>query len=116
VRVELRSIAELKNAYSSKNNLDQLSNWYLERCNGSWEHISGIEINTLDNPGWTVEIDLTGTELENKSFLKIQLLGEDRDWLVCEVLNEKYSASCGPAMLSIAIGVFLEWASSVTLK
>ncbi|OAX48412.1 hypothetical protein gpAD87_09590 [Paenibacillus sp. AD87] len=43
------------------NTLKWLQNWYLENCNGDWEHSYGVKIDTVDNPGWSVEIDLTDT-------------------------------------------------------
>ena len=43
-----------------------LQDWYLAQCNGDWEHEFGIKIDTLDNPGWSVVIDLLGTNYENK--------------------------------------------------
>ena len=41
-----------------------IENWYQSQCHGDWEHDYGIKIETLDNPGWRVVIDLAGTELE----------------------------------------------------
>ncbi len=38
--------------------------WYKENCDGDWEHQYGASINTLDNPGWEVRVDLAFTELE----------------------------------------------------
>ncbi len=47
--------------------INWLENWYSSQCDGSWEHFYGIKIETLDNPGWAVEIDLCETELINHS-------------------------------------------------
>ncbi|MFK0239099.1 Imm53 family immunity protein, partial [Streptomyces vinaceus] len=33
-----------------------------------WEHEWGVKIATLDNPGWTVEIDLEETDLEGREY------------------------------------------------
>lgn len=41
--------------------IDRIQSWFAERCNGEWEHEFGITIETLDNPGWRVRIDLAGT-------------------------------------------------------
>ncbi|WP_425518070.1 Imm53 family immunity protein [Polymorphospora rubra] len=41
-----------------------LQSWYREQCDEEWEHEYGVRITTLDNPGWLVEIDLIGTEME----------------------------------------------------
>nr|TKK07812.1 hypothetical protein SrhCFBP13529_11555 [Stenotrophomonas rhizophila] len=43
--------------------LDRLQKWYADQCDGDWEHSFGIRIDTLDNPGWTVSVDLTDTAL-----------------------------------------------------
>lgn len=50
------------------NELVQTQDRYLSQCNGDWEHQCGLKIRTLDNPGWSIEIDLAETELETRSF------------------------------------------------
>ncbi len=40
-----------------------IEKWYLSMCDGEWEHFYGIKIDTLDNPGWIVRIDILDTEL-----------------------------------------------------
>ena len=46
----------------------KLQKWYASQCDGHWEHSSGITIESMDNPGWWVKINLKGTSLENKKF------------------------------------------------
>ncbi len=41
--------------------LRKLQNWYAAECDGDWEHQYGIKIDTIDNPGWRVEIELNFT-------------------------------------------------------
>lgn len=48
-----------------------IQDWYEAQCDGDWEHDYGVEINTLDNPGWMVKVDLTGTSLEGASFATV---------------------------------------------
>ena len=36
------------------NLLKVLQHWYQSKCDGTGEHMYGVEIDTLDNPGWTV--------------------------------------------------------------
>ena len=48
-----------------------LQNWYKQQCDGCWEHLYGIEIGNLDNPGWTVKIDLSDTSYEDKDFFRL---------------------------------------------
>lgn len=44
--------------------LEWIQQWYQSQCDEDWEHDYGIKILTLDNPGWSVTIDLAGTALE----------------------------------------------------
>ncbi len=50
------------------NALEELQNWYLSECNEDWEHSYGVKIETLDNPGWSVTINLEDTYLETIEF------------------------------------------------
>ena len=34
--------------------ISKLDKWYRDHCNGTWEHLLGIKIETTDNPGWLV--------------------------------------------------------------
>ena len=36
--------------------LSMVNEWFKSQCNGDWEHDYGITIQTLDNPGWSVDI------------------------------------------------------------
>jgi hypothetical protein len=35
-----------------------IDNWYLSQCDESWEHRYGAKIETTDNPGWWLNIDI----------------------------------------------------------
>jgi len=89
--------------------LERLENWYSSHCNGDWEHQSGIEIDSLDNPGWHITIDLTGTKGENKTLERTKLGRSENDRLQYWVENRKFNAACGPKNLSELIGIFCEW-------
>jgi len=89
--------------------LERLENWYSSRCNGDWEHQYGIEIGTLDNPGWLIKIDLTGTKGESKTLDRMKLERTENDWLQYWVENRKFNAACGPKNLSEMIDIFCEW-------
>jgi hypothetical protein len=52
--------------------LEELQRWYEAQCDGDWEHEFGATIATLDNPGWTVDIDLERTPLEGRAFTPIE--------------------------------------------
>jgi hypothetical protein len=92
--------------------LDRLQKWYHAQCNGEWEHSYGVTIGTLDNPGWTFDVDLADTPLAAKSFAKVErgLQGDGDDWLACFVRDHKFMGRCSPERLGEAIEVFLSWA------
>lgn len=93
--------------------LDEIQNWYKKQCNGDWEHEYGIKIETLDNPGWSIQIDLKGTSLEGISFDTVELNDTEEDWLHCKVHENVYLGFCGPLNLEKVIGLFLWWANKI---
>ena len=91
--------------------LERLQRWYLAQCDGEWEHVYGVEVGTLDNPGWTVKIDLTDTALSAVPFDRLEAHYTDDDWVVCRVEGYSFHAACGPLNLEEALEVFLDWAA-----
>ncbi len=105
----------------SADDLHWLMQWYLDQCDGDWEHSFGIDIGTLDNPGWRLKIDLRNTALEDRPFTKVER-GEAADdleewkqtgsWWVIEVKNGAFDAACGPLDLPAVLALFRQWAES----
>ena len=102
----------------SDENLIWLMRWYLAECNDDWEHSYGVKIDTLDNPGWTIKIDLRETALAGKRFDRIEVGEPARDleewhnlgsWLVADVHGDTFEIACGPLDLTAAIQVFRDW-------
>ncbi|MEP3654558.1 MAG: immunity 53 family protein [Litorimonas sp.] len=101
----------MKVATRNSDSLTQLQNWYLNECNGDWEHQYGVKIDTLDNPGWSIEIDIRDTYLAQREFEKVSIQNEsENDWVICWIKDEKFIGSCGPKNLGKMIGFFLNWA------
>lgn len=92
--------------------LTDLQEWYASNCDGDWEHTFGVQVSTLDNPGWMLTIDLEGTNLEGKSFQKTEESASEADWFVCWVQGLKFHGAGGPDKLGRMIGVFIDWAKS----
>jgi hypothetical protein len=90
--------------------LGELQEWYESQCNEDWEHQFGVSIGTLDNPGWTVIIDLDGTGLADEPFQAIEDLRSGRDWIKCWVENAKFNGAGGPQKLEEILTIFLRWA------
>ena len=94
-----------------KTALTRLSEWYSDQCDGDWEHSSGIDIQTIDNPGFRITINLADTALEGIAFPKIEEEYETSDrWFRCWVEKSKFEAVGAPGRLEDMIETFLYWA------
>jgi len=94
--------------------LKRIQEWYSLQCNGDWEHRFGVDINTLDNPGWMVKIALDNTELEDKPFSKVKLERSENDWVHCWIENGKFEGAGGQHNLEEILNIFLDWSVSAT--
>ena len=87
-------------------------------CNGEWEHHYGVHIETLDNPGWHVRINLTGTRLQNQTFKKIEYGTDsesnpiDPQWMSCFVKQMTFHGYAGSKQLEEILNHFLDWAEN----
>jgi hypothetical protein len=90
--------------------LEFLEGWYRAQCNGYWEHANGITIETLDNPGWMVTIDLAETALENHPMQSLRQERSEKDWIVCTVEGNKFRGQGDSNKLSDILEVFKKWA------
>ena len=84
--------------------LAQLQEWYSAQCDGEWEHSFGVRIDTLDNPGWSVEIDLPISISESMDF-KVER--GDSDWMHCFIKDSKFHGHGDPSKLESIITYFL---------
>ncbi len=90
------------------NTLAWLCDWYKLNCNGYWEHYHGIQIDTLDNPGWTISIDLEDSIVKLESFPWKLNKKSDDDWYNFRVENDKFEATGDPSKLEFLILKFKE--------
>ena len=93
-----------------------IEKWYKGNCNGDWEHSYGITIETLDNPGWDLTIDLTGTPFENIKMEYLLTERNENDWYGIKVENAKFVASGDPLKLEFLIRKFQEFIEKNTTK
>ena len=92
--------------------LNWLMNWYKSNCDGDWEHMFGVKIGTLDNPGWSIDVNLEDTELENKNFENFEIDDGDKNWLFCFVEDDVFKGRGDPDKLEKMIEIFKNWAES----
>jgi len=93
-------------------NLLWLLKWYDRQCDGNWEHQFGIKIETLDNPGWSIQVSIQETELQGKEFQDNNIERTENNWIFSKVRNGFFECNCGPFNLPEALQVFRDWAES----
>jgi len=93
--------------------LQSLAVWFVEHCDGDWEHDRGITIESLDNPGWAVDVGIGGTELEGHWVDWTQSDRNDDDWLHWRSTGTMFEARCSANNLERAIESFLAFAQAV---
>ncbi len=87
---------------------NELEAWLRAQCDGDWEHSYGISIESTDNPGWHVEIDLRETAWANR---EIPFQREERsltDWVQFQVKEAKFVGSGGVENLTEVLRRFLK--------
>ncbi len=88
--------------------LQWLQAWYASRCNGDWEHQSGVHISTIDNPGWSLTIDLEETEFSDLSIPYVMHERAEDDWYDYSAKDGKFKAYGDPLKLELLILKFRE--------
>jgi hypothetical protein len=92
---------------STDDALTLLQRWYLSRCDGEWEHRHGVTIESLDNPGWRVTIDLAGLPMAGTGCDWAKIDRSEHDWLHWRVADQRFEGGCGATNLGELIGTFL---------
>lgn len=83
-----------------------LEAWFTAQSNGDWEHDTGIRIETLDNPGWRLRVNLVGTPLHGAARDWTREEESEREWLFWKSDGLEFDAACGPGDLHRAMGAF----------
>lgn len=98
--------------------LFRLSRWYARHCNGEREHHHGVSIQTTDNPGWWVKVDLAETDLADRAFaavsegIDVQGFPAEPRWLHCQVKDGQWQGAGDETRLAEILGRFLAWAEA----
>lgn len=92
--------------------LTWLQGWYDARANGTWEHRYGVRIATLDNPGWSVTVDLSETALADRPFETLNLDRGEHDWIYCWVEEGRFEGRGGPHNLAEILAAFRTFAGA----
>jgi Immunity protein 53 len=89
--------------------LRRLQTWYLEQCDGGWEHENGVKVETIDNPGWMLSVDLRGTSAANVPFAPVEEQRSETDWVSCRIQSQRFEGFGGPSNLEELLLIFLNW-------
>lgn len=87
-----------------KSSIFFLQDWFIAHCDGQWEHEYGIDITTIDNPGWKVRINGLnhGIELDLKSEI------DDNDWYFIKIKTGEFVGYCSPQHLGKLLDIFID--------
>jgi hypothetical protein len=91
------------------NEIQSLASWYAEQCDGEWEHRYGITLETLDNPGWRLKVDLCGTVLAGLNVERTMTESSDTDWTTWWVEDDVFQAAGGAMSLNDILAAFREF-------
>lgn len=92
--------------------LTWLQGWYDAQAKDGWEHRYGVRVSTLDNPGWSVTVDLGETALADRPFETLNLDRGERDWVYCWVEEGRFEGRGGPQNLAEILAAFRTFAGA----
>lgn len=101
--------SKIEKGENKMNILLWIQKWYKEQCDGDWEHLYGVTIETLDNPGWSVDIELSDTIFEGNEFKTLQIHKEESDWIHCAIKDNVFRGRGDSNKLEKILMVFKEW-------
>ncbi|MEU8698389.1 Imm53 family immunity protein [Streptomyces sp. NPDC048680] len=87
-----------------------LQKWYASACDGDWEHSYGIRIETTDNPGWILIVDLVRTSLHGRTCDR-EDQSVDGFWMSAKSDGIQFVAACDPYSLERVIDYFIEFSA-----
>ena len=86
--------------------------WYQRHCNDSWEHQHGVRLETLDNPGWLLTVDLNHTNLQGGTMTEVRegIAPEDHPVsprrIHCSVTANQFRGACNPTQVARLFHIF----------
>ncbi len=92
-----------KNNASKNQPLQRLQHWYLNNCDGNWERDYGVDISSLPDPGWELNLDLLATQWEDLQLEPTSTHTSENDWLHLRTTQRGLQVTCGPLGLATAI-------------
>ena len=86
--------------------------WYQTHCNDVWEHQNGVRLETLDNPGWLLTVDLIHTDLQGRAMIEVRegIAPNNHPvsprWLHCSAIDNQFRGACDPTQVARLFEIF----------
>lgn len=93
--------------------IEWLQKWYSDHCDGDWEHEHPISLISLDNPRWSLSIDVKDTKLENLNIPPTMNKISEDDWVGYSLKNGVFEAGGDVFKINRLIEIFKEIVDSV---
>jgi immunity protein 53 of polymorphic toxin system len=91
--------------------LEGIQAWYKAQLERGRKLSLGVRIETLpERPGWSVEIDLSGTPLSGLKLAPYREGATDRDWLAYRIKEDRFEGIGDPTKLQALLFAFLDLA------
>ena len=103
-------------------NLEWFHGWYHSQCDGTWEHVHGMELTRLaavgglrpQRSGWRLTVELEGTDVGVEQPRSLALHCMDGGWLSCSLTLERFQGEGDGRKLEQMLGVFRQWVGSAS--
>ena len=91
--------------------LERIQAWHKTQVERGRDPTLGVRIETLrERPGWSVQIDLAGTQLSGLTLAPYKEGATDRDWLAYRIKNDRFEGIGDPTKLQALLDAFLDLA------
>jgi hypothetical protein len=82
-----------------------IQEWYINQCDGDWEHECGVRINTIDNPGWSIKIDIANINCNYEISWRL-FENSENDWFGYKIVDSYFDAAGDSAKLEFLLQMF----------
>jgi hypothetical protein len=96
--------------------LNWLQNWFFQNCDDKWEKEQRLLIETLDNPGWLLTLQLKNSIYQNVSLNKNTIDRTEHNWCHCLVRDSIFIDAGGPFNLTEILYYFRNFVENKNLS
>lgn len=91
--------------------LERIQAWHKAQLERGRDLSLGVRIETLrERPGWSVQIDLSGTSLSGLKLSPYREGATERDWLAYRIKDDRFEGIGDPTKLQALLFAFLDLA------